>query len=67
MELYGDQGTAVGNPELQSEKGVGGDVGIVYKKKNFARVLTRLYGQAAFFGRNVDRLIGWFKTPNERP
>ena len=62
MELFGDRGTAVGNPELRSEKGVGGDVGAVFKKEKLTKWLPKITAQTAFFGRKVQRLIGWVQN-----
>ncbi len=62
MELFGDRGTAVGNPDLESEKSVGGDLGLVYQNHNIAPLLNVFTAQAAFFGRRVDNLIGWVQN-----
>lgn len=62
MELFGDRGTAVGNPDLESEKSVGGDLGVIYRNRNVSQWVTALFGQAAFFGRQVKNLIGWVQN-----
>jgi iron complex outermembrane receptor protein len=62
LELFGNRGTAVGNPELVPESGWSGDLGAELKLKKQIWRLQKLYLQAVFFGRKSKNLIQWVQN-----
>jgi iron complex outermembrane receptor protein len=62
LELFGDRGTSIGNPELTSETGWGGDAGVVIDLRRRKRWLPRLLLEAAGFGREASDLIQWMQN-----
>lgn len=50
MELFGDRGYIVGNPELRAETGMSADLGMVFAAGKRHGVFDRLYAEAAVFG-----------------
>ncbi len=53
-ELYGDRGFSLGNPELLSERGPTGDLGVQYKRNTAAGALEA--GVTAFFSNPRDQI-----------
>ncbi len=56
LELFGDRGTTVGNPDLDIETGVNWDIGGVFERR-MDGVINRIYFEYAYFGSNADDLI----------
>jgi iron complex outermembrane receptor protein len=56
FELFGDRGTTLGNPELQSERSTNGDIGFVFERSGLS-ILERVYFEYAYFLSNADDLI----------
>lgn len=57
MELYGDQGTIVGNPSLVPEHGVNADLGLVAASPRPGRRLHDLRAQVVVFATRTEDLI----------
>lgn len=55
-ELFGDQGYALGNPALTSEKTLKGDVGITWQRR-FPGILNKTRVAVSYFESRVDDLI----------
>lgn len=62
LELFGNRGTAVGNPDLEPEKGTSGDFGAAVKLMRRRKVLERLLVEAVFFARDSRDLIQWVQN-----
>jgi iron complex outermembrane receptor protein len=60
-ELFGDRGTAVGNPGLQPESGVNFDVGFIYRGEGWGPV-SRPFFEYAYFQSRMDDLILFFQN-----
>jgi iron complex outermembrane receptor protein len=56
FELFGDNGTTLGNPELKSERSTNGDIGFVFERSGLS-ILDRVYFEYAYFLSNADDLI----------
>jgi iron complex outermembrane receptor protein len=56
FELFGDRGTTLGNPELESETSLNWDVGFAFELSQ-AGLLDRLFLEYAFFVNEADDLI----------
>ncbi len=56
LELFGDRGATLGNPELATETGVNWDVGGVLQWRGQG-MIDRVYLEYAYFGSNADDLI----------
>ena len=56
FELFGDNGTTLGNPELQSERSTNGDIGFVFERADLS-ILDRVYFEYAYFMSKADDLI----------
>lgn len=56
LELFGDRGTTIGNPELGTETSVNWDVGWVVELPGYA-VIDRVFLAYAYFGSQADDLI----------
>jgi iron complex outermembrane receptor protein len=56
FELFGDQGTTIGNPELDTETSVNWDVGWVLELPGYA-VIDRMFLEYAYFRSQADDLI----------
>ena len=56
FELFGDNGTTLGNPELKSERSTNGDIGFVFERSDLS-ILDRVYFEYAYFMSNADDLI----------
>ena len=56
FELFGDNGTTLGNPELKSERSTNGDIGFVFERSEL-RILDRVYFEYAYFMSKADELI----------
>ena len=61
LELFGDLGSVVGNPRLDPEVGVNGDIGLTYLLENQG-VLSLLRFDAAWFGSWVRDLIAYVQN-----
>jgi iron complex outermembrane receptor protein len=57
LELFGDRGFIVGNPDLKAEKGVNFDAGFEVNWLTKNRWFNRISCNAAYFRSNVDDLI----------
>ncbi len=57
VELFGDRGFLVGNPDLQPEIGTSGDLGFVLAAAGRHGPFDRLYLEAAFFASRPTNLI----------
>lgn len=55
-ELFGDQGTVLGNPQLTSEKSFKGDGGVMWKK-DFAGFIGKTHIELNYFESHVTDLI----------
>lgn len=62
VELYGDRGVVVGNPELQPEHGWSGDLGVVVAPGRVARGVDRVLVEASLFAARPRELIVWSPT-----
>lgn len=62
LELFGNRGTAVGNPDLEPEMGTSGDFGLAVKIVRPRKIFERLLVEAAFFGRDSRDLIQWVQN-----
>ena len=62
MELFGNRGTAVGNPDLEPEVGTSGDFGLAVKLLRRNKVFERLLAEAVFFARDARDLIQWVQN-----
>lgn len=62
FELFGNQGTARGNPELRPETGVAADAGITAKLRRPLPILSSLFLEGVFFGRYSKHLIKWVQN-----
>ena len=66
MELYGDRGFVVGNPNLRAETGISGDVGLVWASMEpvtvAGRPVDRVYIEASTFARRPSNVIGFVTT-----
>lgn len=56
MELFGDQGRVVGNPQLQSEKALKYDAGLLFQPQ-WQGVLDRFHLETAYFESQMTDLI----------
>ncbi len=56
LELFGDRGATIGNPDLSIETGVNWDIGGVFERR-MDGVISRIYFEYAYFGSNADDLI----------
>lgn len=58
LELYGDRGFIVGNPDLRPETGVSGDLGVVVAPARALGLIDRVYAEAAAFtSRSRDTIV----------
>jgi iron complex outermembrane receptor protein len=62
LELFGNRGTAIGNPDLEPEVGTSGDFGVTVNLVRRRKTLERLMVEAAFFGRDSQDLIQWVQN-----
>jgi outer membrane cobalamin receptor len=62
LELFGNRGTAIGNPDLEPEVGTSGDVGVTVNLVRRKKTLERVLVEAAFFGRDSVDLIQWVQN-----
>ncbi len=62
IELYGDRGTLVGNPDLRAETGESADLGLVWAPAGPLGPLDRLYLEAAGFAARSRDTIVWTPT-----
>ncbi len=56
LELFGDRGTTIGNPKLDTETSVNWDVGGVLELPGYA-FIDRIFLEYAYFGSRADDLI----------
>jgi vitamin B12 transporter len=58
MEMFGDRGFVVGNPDLRVETGTAGDAGLVWAPgRRFGPLDRVLVESAAFLSRSVDTIV----------
>lgn len=62
LELFGNRGSALGNPDLEPEIGTSGDIGAVLKLVRRRKAVERLLVEAAFFARDSKDLIQWVQN-----
>ncbi len=62
LELFGNRGTALGNPDLEPEVGTSGDFGLAVKLVRRRKLFERLLLEAAFFARDSQDLIQWVQN-----
>ncbi len=62
LELFGNRGTALGNPDLVPEVGTSGDLGMILRLRRRGRALERLLIEAVFFARDSQNLIQWVQN-----
>jgi iron complex outermembrane receptor protein len=63
IELYGNEGAILGNPELLPERGINADLGLAIHFRG-AGVLDRILGEVALFRTDADDLIQLVSQPN---
>jgi iron complex outermembrane receptor protein len=56
FELFGDRGTTLGNPNLESEKSLNWDIGFVLELPRYG-ILDRIFLEYAYFASDADDLI----------
>ncbi len=56
LELFGDRGATIGNPELDTETSVNWDIGWVLELPGNG-IINRIFMEYAYFGSNADDLI----------
>jgi len=57
LEMFGDRGFVVGNPNLVPETGLAGDLGVVASSARGPSILDRLFLEAAGFASRADDVI----------
>jgi iron complex outermembrane receptor protein len=62
VELFGDRGFVAGNPLLEPEVGVAGDLGVVAAPAERIGPVDRVYLEAALFAATVTDLIAFLPT-----
>ena len=61
LELFGDRGTTLGNPDLAMETGVNWDIGGAFERR-MQGIIDRIYFEYAYFGSNAEDLILFFQN-----
>ncbi len=61
FELFGNRGTTLGNPDLESESSVNWDIGFVLQLPRYG-LLDRVYLEYAYFASHIDDLIVFVQT-----
>ncbi|MBU0505943.1 TonB-dependent receptor [bacterium] len=57
VEMFGDQGFVLGNPQLTSEKSLKFDAGMIFHKKYEGAIIQKVHFETSYFENHTDNLI----------